>query len=388
MHASGRHVATAFLVMLSAMMVVPAVRPLFASIPGASEGAMHAFMSVNMLGAALLAPVIALVADRRGAHLRFATVLAVVDAVLVAALTAPLPVWALLSVRCVQGAANVALLSLVMASAVRGGKVAGPGAAVMLAIAAGPPLGSLLVSYGPRTVLGGASLLDALVAVLLLASPAARIPAVPPVARRRFTLLGVLRASPLLIVPSALAFAERFTVGAFVVSFAIYAHDVLHLSDRATGLRYSIFLMSFALATYPVGRLAGRFSRPKMLAAGGVLYGVAFAWLALARGEWVSCALLLAGMSSAMVYAPSLCYASTLAPEGAKATSMALFQAAGCIGMMLGPAGAGILSAVLRAHGHGSATRYPAVFALAAAVQLGTMIVLAPRLRRLSAARA
>jgi MFS family permease len=199
-------------------------------------------------------------------------------------------------------------------------------------------------------------------------------------------VLGVLRASPQLIVPAGLAFAERFTVGAFVVSFAIYAHDVLGLSDRQTGLRYSVFLMSFALMTYPIGKLAGRFSRVTMLALGGVLYCAAFFWLALARGEWITLALLLAGVSSAMVYAPSLCYASTLAPEGAKATSMALFQAAGCLGMMLGPAGAGIISAALRAHGHGPAVRYPVVFAVAATVQLVMMIALARRIRLLGRA--
>ena len=378
----GRESLPPFLVMLSAMMVTPAVRPLFASIPGASEGAMHAFMSVNMLGAAIFAPIVALLADRRGAHWRFATWLAILDAVLVAALAAPLPVPALLFLRAIQGGVNVGLLSLVLAAAIRGGAVAGPGTAVMVAIAAGPPLGSLLVGFGPRVVLLAAAGIDLMVFALLAA---ARAETTQPAAPRKFTLFGVLRASPLLLVPSALAFAERFTVGAFVVSFAIYAHDVLGLSDRATGLRYSIFLVSFALSTYPVGKLGSRFSRPTVLASGGVLYGIAFLWLAVAPGPWVPVALLLAGVSSAMVYAPSLCYATTLAPAGARATSMALFQAAGCLGMMLGPAGAGMLSAILRARGHGPELRYPAVFAMAAVVQLGTMALLARRLRTLRA---
>src|SRR5262249_41554005 len=53
-----------FIQMLPATLLTPAIRPLFASVHGGAEGAMQAFMSVNMIGAALAAPFVGWVADR------------------------------------------------------------------------------------------------------------------------------------------------------------------------------------------------------------------------------------------------------------------------------------------------------------------------------------
>lgn len=66
--ANGRAVcALALLVliqMLPATLVTPAIRPFFATWHGGHEGAMHAFMALNMLGGLLAAPWLARPADR------------------------------------------------------------------------------------------------------------------------------------------------------------------------------------------------------------------------------------------------------------------------------------------------------------------------------------
>ena len=49
-------IAAVFLQMLPATLLAPAIRPLFAELHGGAEGPMHAFMSLNMLGAILTTP--------------------------------------------------------------------------------------------------------------------------------------------------------------------------------------------------------------------------------------------------------------------------------------------------------------------------------------------
>ena len=374
-----------FLAMLGSMVIVPAVRPALAA-SGAGEGAMHAFMSVNMLGAAGGAPLLSWLADRRRAHRELAVGLAVLDAALIATTALPIPLAALLVARTVQGAANVGLLSILMALVTRAegaepashAKLGATGAAMTAAIALGPPLGGILLGAGPQAPFFPAAGLDLAVGGALVLAYAA-----PPLVQRRPRPRIQLAKNPLLLVPLVMAFTERFTVGCFVVSFAVYAHEALGLSDRATSLRFSLFVVPFALAMFPMWRAAERFSRARTLAWGGAAYGAAFLLLGITRGPALDLALVLCGVTSAMMYAPSLCYAGALAPSEGRATAMALFNAAGCLGMMLGPAVAGILSATLRSAGHDAATRYPIVFALAGAVQLTAMMLIRRRLRML-----
>jgi DHA1 family tetracycline resistance protein-like MFS transporter len=380
-----RAVLLPFMTMLGSMVVVPAIRPALAA-SGAGEGAMHAFMSVNMLGAAVGAPLLSWVADRRRAHREIAITLAVLDALLIAATTFPIPVWAILLTRTLQGAANVGLLSILMAMATRAegaapqshARLGATGAVMTAAIAIGPPLGGVLLGLGPRAPFFAAALLDGAVGSLLALAPASA-----KLARRAPRARLELSKNPLLAVPLVMAFTERFTVGCFVVSFAVYAHESLGLSDRATSLRFTLFVVPFALAMFPMWRAAERFSRARTLAWGGVGYGLAFLLLAVTRGPALDLSLVLCGVSSAMMFAPSLCYAGALSPSESRATSMALFNAAGCLGMMFGPAVAGILSATLRSSGYDAGVRYPIVFAVAGSVQLVAMLLLRRRLRAL-----
>jgi MFS family permease len=282
----------------------------------------------------------------------------------------------------------VGLLSILMAMVGRGdpgadageSQLGAAGAAMTAAIALGPAFGGVLLGLSPTAPLAAAASLNLLVAVLLTTMP-------PFLAARAASpsRAEVLTRSPLLVVPLALGFAERFTVGCFVVSFAVYAHESLGLGDRETSLRMSLFVMPFAAAMYPAWLLCGRIARATLMGTGAFVYGVSFLLLALTRGALLDASLVLAGISSALMYAPSIWYTSALAPDRSRATAMALFNAAGCLGMMLGPAVAGVLSATLRAHGHGAATRYPVIFAVAGGVQLVTLLALRKPLAKLRA---
>ena len=384
----------AFLVMLGSGVIMPAVRPFLGEQRHFSEGTLHAFMSVNMLGAAIGAPLAAILADRARAHRAVCIALALLDATLLGACTLDLSAPAILALRACQGAANVGVLSIVLSSVARDRSTSKPhtttlgvaGAGIMLAVALGPAVGGALLRLGTVAPLRAAAALALVVASIAAGSPTA-FDGITPRGSRRIDVRTLAR-DPLFMAPALLAFAERFTVGCFVVTFSLYAHDVRHLSDGETGLHYSLFLLPFALATYPFARGTERFPRGTMMTVGGVLYGITFLTFGWTSGVGLGVALMLAGLSSAMVYGPSLCCVAKVGTGTERATSMALFHAAGCLGMLLGPAAAGILSAILRHAGFADPTRYATVFMVAGAAQLAAVVALRSPLRRLREADA
>ncbi len=424
--AMARHGAVAFtmafLVMLSAGLPMPAVRALYGGQRHFSEGVLHAFMSVNMLGAVVGAPLAAALSDRHRAHRAVCAGLALLDATLLLVCTLPLGAGAILAVRAVQGAASVGVLSLVLSwvggggrrlSRARGGRqasaIGAAGTGIMLGVALGPAAGGALLRLGAATPLHASAALACVVATMALATPwrddggradtpVARAPGM----RRDGDLVAQARRlarDPHFAAPALLAFAERFTVGCFVVTFSLYAHGVRHLRDAQIGVHYSLFLLPFALATYPFASAfggardrsfaAGAGSKSALMTAGGLLYGLSFLAFGVTQGAALMVSLVVAGVASAMVYGPSLgcvVHASEAGGGAARATTMALFHACGCLGMLLGPAVAGVASALLRHAGASDGARFAAVFALAGTAQLAAVLASAPALRRLRAA--
>jgi MFS transporter, AAHS family, 3-hydroxyphenylpropionic acid transporter len=377
--------AMAFAVMLAGSVQIPAIRPLFADRLHASDSAMHAFASVNMLGAIVGAPLFGRLADRTGRHALLAAALAFADALLLLACLAPTNVAAVLALRTAEGAAHVGALSVVLGALGRNRRANGatPGAAagaVMFAVAIGPAAGGALLASHVCAPFEAASALLAGVGLTALAFPATLGDFSHRTGLPAPRVFAVLR-SPLVLVPSALALVERFTIGCFVVTFSLYAHRVRHLTDTQVSMHYSYLLLPFALATYPLARRTERWSRAALIRAGGVLYGVTFMLFGWTDGLGLAAALAVAGLASAMVYGPSL---SCVASAG-QATAMAIFHAAGCFGMMLGPAVAGITVSLVAGAGASYGSRYACVFVLAGLVQLATLWLLRSRLAGLRA---
>ncbi len=347
-----------FASMVSSTLLIPAARPLMAALQPGHEGAIHAFMTVNMAGAIIGAPLVAWWSERTG-HRRLAIiVLALIDGSLLYVCSLPLPLWALLGARTLQGAANVGGLSLLLGLASSRGRAMGiVGAALMMAVAFGAPLGTALLKVGPLAPLQLGALLP-----FAVAAGTFRLRGTSAAAAPRRSLLATVRAAPELKIPTLLVAVERFTVGAFVVTFALYCHRALGLSDTAVGALFSWFLLPFALCTWPMGRVADRVRRSHLVKLGGLLYGGVFLILGLAPPAALWVLMLVAGVASSAIYAPSLCYAATLAPRGARGTAMALLNAGGSLGMMVGTALGGILSAVLMRSFHADMT-YPIISA-------------------------
>lgn len=376
-------IAAVFLQMLPATLLAPAIRPLFAQFHGGAEGPMHAFMSLNMLGAILTTPLIArLVSSGSAANsARWLMTLAGLDAILLVVVSLPLATPLVLLLRTFEGAAHLGAATLLLARAaaykplVGAGRAMGmAGGAVMLAIAFGSGLGGVLVGEGPRLpffVGATLSLIVALAAPFLYAST---LPAEPTEAAKPRSLS--LRDANVL-GPLSAAFVERFTVGLIIVTFALFATKTHGLSDRSIGLLYSMLMLPFALLMYPASRLGDRMPRAALLGVGTLLYGAAITSLALAPKALLPVSMMAAGIASSFMYGTVLCYAATLVPAEMRGRMMALVNTAGALGMLLGPMCGGIMVATFRNQAD-PLSAYRNVFYLAGAVCMAWVIIQGP----------
>jgi predicted MFS family arabinose efflux permease len=234
------------------------------------------------------------------------------------------------------------------------------GASLVIAVAVGSPIGLALLSVDPRAALLAGAALELAVAAAVLHGGL-------PIARR---VAGPRRAVTAAVTRAALwVGAERLAVGAFVVTFAIWCHEVRHLGDRHTGALVTCFVATFAAATYPLGRLADRAGASRVARAGLAALGMAFLALTACPTAALPVLLALAGVASGAAYGAAMGVVVRGSPAERAATAMGVLHAAGSAGMLLGTAGAGVLAVVVRHHAPG-ASPAPLVFAAAAIAQL------------------
>lgn len=341
--------ALIFVQMLPATLVAPAIRPLFSAFHHNAEGAMHAFMSVNMLAAVLAAPLVARCGQRMKEPRHLLAALAMLDSLLLTACALPLPTSLLLLVRAAEGATHVGGATLLLAEAAalsrssEQTRVMGiTGGAIMFAIALGSLLGGALATLDPRLpFLTGGWLLAGIAWLAVRSESSASIVGdgpkwEPRVARARW------------LVPITAAFVGRFTVGCLVVTFALFVHRVHGLSPAATGVLFTSMTLPFALAVYPAARLGERISRGTLLGAGAIGYAASLVALGWAPVPLLPVLMGFAGVGSAMMFATVLCYASAFPNPDDRSTAMGWVNAAGCFGMVIGPLVAGLIMALAR----------------------------------------
>ncbi len=167
MDASGRRPAyeswrIGLLGLLALLMLVPVtlpiavLRPLVQERFGVSEFLTSLFMSINMVGAVLSAPLAGALADRFGRRREMIAAALVVDAACLLTLTRTLNFALFMGVRFLEGCAHIFALSLLLAVAAASrpegqrGRVMGMlGAGITLGVAVGAPLGGLLGRVDP-----------------------------------------------------------------------------------------------------------------------------------------------------------------------------------------------------------------------------------------------
>jgi len=369
-----------FLQMLPAIAIGPAVRPLFAHLHNEAEGPMHAFMSVNMLAAVIAAPLVGRLLDRHQHRRSVLFVMLVCDALLLVTCAQPIPVHWVLLARFFEGAAHVSATTILLIEAgARAREQDDPrimgivGSGLVAAIAAGHAVGAWLVAWSAELPF----LVGAAIALGLSCWAPREIRTSTP--SRVRTSLSSLR--PVLMdlgAPLGAAWVSRFAVGCLVVTFALFGHKIHALSDRAIGGLFASMTGSFALATYIASTLCSRFTPSLVLTAGCLLFGGGLGALGFVDTRTLWCVMPLLGVASAAIFSSTLNYAtSTRASTSGRA--VALFNAAGCAGMLMGPIAAGVLSALLTSHADPS-TRYRAVFLLAAGAVFAYLALSSARL--------
>ena len=309
------------------------------------------FFTVEMVAYLVCGPVWGLWSDRSGRRRAFvAAGFAASGALYLSFLTVD-SIPLLLGLRFLQGAAAIAGWSTALAlvfdgagEAERAHRAGRSGAAMMLGVGSGAPIGGILShAFGPHApfVLAGALFL-----LLAAASFALRE---PQLASARPTLGEIgraLRATPRLLFPAGLYAVERFTIGLFVVLFPVFLEARLGADPALRGRYLALFLFPFALGQLATYRLSRRFGPLRPLAAGTFAYGVAFALLGRLPNGALAPWMVLLGLLAAVIFPPTLALTAGWSRPETKASAFAAFNLAGSAGFALGPVVGAELSAL------------------------------------------
>lgn len=378
----------AVMILLPVTLPVTVLRGLVQERFGVSEFLTSLFMSINMLGAVIAAPLAGALADRVGRRRELIVAALLCDALLLFSLTLNLPFGLFMALRFAEGAAHISALSLLLglASHARGpaqrGRVMGlVGGGITLGVAIGAPLGGLIGGNDPLAPLYAGSLLVTAAAALafLLLEETGGDSERPSLAK----IAADLRENPLLLAPLVFAFADRFTVGFYTTTFSLFLTRIHDFSPAAIGGLIATFMLPFALLSYPFGRISERrVSRVGMICSGSLVYGVATFFVPWCPLPWLTPLMLSLGVASAVMFVPSLLITTDAAPPEIRTTAMGAFNAAGSLGFILGPATGGFVSQWV-AQRESWEAGYQAAFGVAGVSEIACVLIALPFLLRL-----
>lgn len=335
-----------FLALVPVTLLVPGLAELVRGAHGGTRFEAHLFMAVNMCTGMAAVPLV-MRALRRWPNVRaWLVLLLAADAVLFVAMGLAPSLGALMAARALDGAAHLPAVTVLMVAANRfaghrrGATLGALAAAIMAGVAVGGPLGGWLVQHGPAAVYGaGAGILALGVGVVLLVPPVpAAQAAADPRRRYRFNVR-----APHAWAPLVLGFMDRFTVGIFVSTFTLYLGEVLRLAPAARGGLIALFMVPFAVLSYPAGRLTDRIGWLRPLLVGNVGFGVVYASYGLVGPALLPAAMVASGVMSALMYAPNLVLVAETVRRGVGEGLFGAFQVAGSLGFLVGPVAGGVL---------------------------------------------
>lgn len=377
------------LTMIPVTMLVPVLKEIVVARYGVSASWAHAFMSINLFGAVLFAPVGGYLADRLRTARPILVVALLVDAALLFAMSLAPTFVTLMTLRFFEGGAHVLAVSMWMAAAAasaepaRAGATMGAlGAAVMFGTGFGSALGGQLGNLDDLAVLR----IGPMIAVVAAIIAGVWLPTLRdrPHVRGIADAAGIVRQNRWLLVPYVYAFVDRVCVGVIVSTLMLYLSEVLGLTPGARGGMMAAFVFPMAFLTYPAGRLSDRWGRAAPLAVGSILFGIVMVSYGLlaANGLWF--AMMISGVLSAVMFAPSLALCRDFAPESMRTTAFAGFNAAGSLGFMCGPLlGMAVTAALGDSIGFAGACRW--TFAVAGAAEVLCAVVTLPFLVQFAA---
>lgn len=343
------------------------------------------FMSINMIGALVAAPVAGALADRFGRRRALVVGALLTDAALLWAMSCDVPFPLFMGLRFFEGAAHIVAISTLLSIAADGagdqrGRVLGVvGAGLTLGVASGAAAGGRIGNEDPLLTLEiGSAILIVAAGIAIVTVPRPRRGPQPP---GWITILRLVLVHPPLRVPLVFAFVDRFTVGFFTTTFPLAMKRIHNLQPKEIGILLALFLGPFALLSYPFGRLSERRSPLWMMGLGSLLYGVAVASYPVWPKEHLAIWMVSLGLLSAVMFVPSMVLTVQRTPEGGRTTAMGAFNAAGSLGFIVGPLVGGALSAGF-AESLGWDGAYAMAFVVAGLAEVGCVVLLVLSHRR------
>jgi MFS family permease len=371
------HSLVMFLALVPVTLLVPGLDELVVVRHGGSETAAHAFMSVNMLAGMLAIPLVMRRLRKLGDLRPWLAVLLIVDAIAFIGMGNASSLGSLFAFRALDGAVHLPAVTLLMVAANRaagdrrGASLGALASALMLGITVGSPLGGWLVERGSDVVYQAGAAVFVLAALACLAAPTSDVGAHQP---RRYHFQWRRAES---WVPLGYAFMDRFSIGIFVSTFTLFLARE-HLVDPVQrGWLVALFMIPFAALCYPVGRLAERVGWFPLLVGGNVAFGLVYGSYGFTPIGLLPASMVLSGVASAFIFAPSLLLVSDLVRRGNGEGLFGIFQIAGSLGFLAGPIVGGVLVGITGGDGRPA---YESIFAIVGlaelALALGSIVLL------------
>jgi 1-acyl-sn-glycerol-3-phosphate acyltransferase len=344
-----------FLTLVPITLLVPGLTELVVDTHGGTRFQAHLFVSLNQIAGIIAVPIAMLLHRRWPATRWWILGLLAVDAVAFLGMRSAPTLGALFAWRALDGIAHLPAVTFLMIAANRaGGRRRGASlgvvaSALMVGVGVGAPLGGVLIDRDPMLVYSVGAVLLVVAALTSLMIPVLAAPSAAGALAKERSRYAFDRRRPLSWMPLAYGFADRFLIGVFVSTFTLFLTEVHGVSAASRGMLMSLFLLPFALLSWPAGKLADRVGWFAPLITGNILFGFVYASYGVLPFGWLPVAMVASGILSAMMFAPSLVLVSDLARDGAGEGLFGVFQVAGSIGFLAGPLVGGVLVEVLRA---------------------------------------
>lgn len=345
-----RYIALAtFLTLVPITLLVPGLNELVIETHGGTRFQAHLFVSLNQLAGIIAVP-FAMVMQRRFPGTRaWIPLMLLVNAAAFIGMREADSLAELYAWRALDGFMHLPAVTFLMIAANRaGGKRRGASlgvvaSALMVGVGVGAPLGGVLIDRDPMLVytVGAALLVVAALAAALVPRLSAEGPQ-----RSRYRWDRSQLAS---WMPLAYGFTDRFLIGVFISTFTLFLTEVHDVSAAARGLLMSLFLLPFAALCWPAGRLTDRVGWFRPIVGANILFGLVYASYGVLPLRLLPVAMVLSGVLSALMFAPSLVLVSEFARHGAGEGLFGVFQVAGSFGFLAGPLAGGLLVETLRA---------------------------------------
>jgi MFS family permease len=358
-----------FLALVPVTLLVPGLDELVVVRHGGSDAAAHGFMTVNMLAGMITVPLLMRRLRRLGDLRGWLVALFLIDAVAFVGMGRATSLTTLFAFRVLDGAAHLPAVTFLMVAANRaagdrrGASLGALASALMLGITVGSPLGGWLVQTGGSLVYDVGAAVFLLAAVVSVAAPATGSAPDGPRDRYRWQWR-----RPESWVPLGYAFLDRFSIGIFVSTFTLFLAREHGVDPSGRGWLVALFMIPFAALCYPVGRLAERIGWFPLLVAGNIAFGLIYGAYGFTPRSLLPTSMVLSGIASAFIFAPSLLLVSDLVRRGHGEGLFGIFQIAGSLGFLAGPMVGGILVAMTGADGRPA---YEQIFAMVGLAELG-----------------